>query len=390
MNTQELIQHTEQCFKRHFSEIPENIVLSPGRINLIGEHVDNYDGFVLPAAIDMYIVFTAKKNDHGKVRIFAADIEDVATIYLTDDHEPSKKLWENYFLGILRHLKNSNKNISGLDITFSSNLPIGAGLSSSAALSCGFAFLLNDLFDLGFSKKEIALMGQWAEHNFAGVKCGIMDQFASVFGKKNQVILLDCMTADHQYYNSDFDPYTLLLLDSGVKHTHLTSGYNARRADVFRGADILKENLPDYQNFRTLSLDQIENFKSKLSDEEYLRLIYIVKEISRIRNAVKSLEKKDFVNFGKLMYLTHLGLSEEYEVSCEELDFLVEEMMEKEGVIGSRMMGGGFGGCSISLIRKDRLEAVIHEIKSAYHKKFNIALKDYPVNVSDGTQIFSL
>ncbi|MGC4129105.1 MAG: galactokinase [Bergeyella sp.] len=386
MNTQDLLLNTQHHFKKQFGETPETNVLSPGRINLIGEHVDNYDGFVLPAAIDMYIAFSARKNNRNDIRIYAADINESVSIKIDENHQPSENLWQNYFLGILQNIKKESKFSTGIDVAFSSNLPVGAGLSSSAALSCGFAFLLNHVYNLGFSGKEIALMGQWTEHNFAGVKCGIMDQFASVFGKKNQVILLDCMTAEYQYYNLDFGSYALLLLDSGVKHTHLTSGYNDRRADVLRGIEILKKHFPDYQTLRTVSTEQIESLKQELTEKECQRLIYVVKEIARVKDAVKALEKNAHTEFGKLMYQTHLGLSREYEVSCEELDFLVEEIMKKEGVIGSRMMGGGFGGCSISLIRKDRLQTVTEEIKTSYRQKFGIELKDYSVNISNGTQ----
>lgn len=387
MNKQELLQYTETEFQKQFSTQPEQCVFSPGRINLIGEHIDYNDGYVLPAAIDKYICFAVKPNDLQKLRVYAVDLDENFEFDLSEKIQKSEVLWENYFLGVLDRALLENKRSIGLDITFSSNLPIGAGLSSSAALTCGFATILNHYFELGWDKKTIALTGQWTEHNYVGVMCGIMDQFASVFGQENKAILLDCNSTEMKLYPTDFQDYTLVLFDSCVKHSLVASEYNQRRKEVNEGVEVIKTKYPEFQNFRNLTLEMIEEVKTELSEKQYLRLIFIVKEIARILNAVQALEKSNFTEFGSLVTQTHYGLSKEYEVSCPELDFLVDATLKESGVLGSRMMGGGFGGCTISLVHQDHLDTLITKMKSAYQAEFNIDLKVYPVHVSQGTQM---
>ena len=387
MNKQELIQYTDQEFANQFQTQPEVNILSPGRINIIGEHVDNYDGYVLPAAIDKYICFSAKKNDEGKIRVYAADLKESFEFNLNDKVYKSDKVWENYFLGVLDRVLVEGKETFGVDIAFSSNLPIGAGLSSSAALTCGLATLLNKYYNLGWDKKQIALTGQWTEHNYVGVMCGIMDQFASVFGQENSALLLDCKSMEFKLYPTDFKDYTLVLFDTCVKHSLVDSEYNKRRNDVHEGAAVVKTKYPEFSNFRNLTLEMIEEVKPELSENQYKRLVHIVGEIARILKAVQLLEKNDFVEVGSLITQTHHSLSKLYEVSCEELDFLVENTIVEEGVLGSRVMGGGFGGCTITLVKKDNLPALIEKIQPLYKNQFGIDLKVYPVNVSAGTQI---
>ncbi|RZJ31799.1 MAG: galactokinase [Flavobacterium sp.] len=381
-----LIKNTAEYFEKIFHAKPEYTVLSPGRINIIGEHVDYNDGFVLPAAINKYICFAVSESGSNECTIVAKDLNDAYKFRIGDNIHPVEKMWPNYILGVLAQL--TNRPLKGFNIVFSSTIPMGAGLSSSAALECGFAFAMNTMFNLGLTKKEMALIGQKAEHTFAGVNCGIMDQFASVFGQKKKVIKLDCTTLDYEYHNADFKEYSLLLLDSNVKHTHLTSGYNDRRNDVERGLEILKKRFATIETFRDCNEQQLLEAKAELGEVVFRRCDFVVKEIQRVNDAVDALESSDFERLGKLMYETHQGLSEDYQVSCPELDFLVE-MARTENVPGARMMGGGFGGCSINLVKRGSEERLVERIATAYSDKFGIELKPYKIKISDGTMLYA-
>jgi len=380
-----LIQHTTEHFEKIIQKTPEYIFLSPGRINIIGEHVDYNDGFVMPAAINKYICFAVSKNDSSDCTLIAKDLNEAYKFDLKDDLKPIDKMWANYILGVLQQLKEKHGLSQGFTIVFSSTIPMGAGLSSSAALECGIGYAMNTLFDLGLTKEEIALIGQKSEHTFVGVNCGIMDQFASVFGKKNKVIKLDCNTLQHEYYNADFKKYSLLLLDSNVKHTHLTSGYNVRRQEVEQGLKIIKEHFPEVKTFRNCTEEMVLELKDKLGDVIFRRCHFVVKEIQRVLDAATALSESDFKKLGSLMSEAHHGLSKEYEVSCEEIDFLVDAVQHEKTVLGSRMMGGGFGGCSINLIEKGTEDALIERVSQQYRTAFGIELKPYKIKISKGT-----
>ena len=380
-----LIQNTTNHFKKIFEQEPQHIFLSPGRINIIGEHIDYNDGFVLPAAINKYVCIAISKSNTSKCKIIAKDINEIFQFDINDTLVPNTDMWINYILGVVQQLKDRKLNFGGFNAVFSSTVPIGAGLSSSAAVECGFAYGLNTIFNLGLSKKEIALIGQKSEHTFVGVNCGIMDQFASVFGKKNQVIKLDCNTLDYEYHKADFNEYTLLLLDSCVKHTLLTSGYNDRRNEVEQGLEIIKKQFPNVKTYRDCSEEMILSLEKELTPIIFKRCLYVVKEIQRVQDAVEALENNNLVKLGALMTQTHHGLSKSYEVSCDELDFLVDVVSKNKDVLGSRMMGGGFGGCTINLIKKDIEKELVSNISKAYHTKFGIQLKNYKIKLSKGT-----
>lgn len=384
MKKKKLIKSTASHFETVFQAAPEHIFLAPGRINIIGEHVDYNDGYVLPAAINKYICFAVSSNDSGEVNFVAKDLSDAHHFLLSDEVKPIDKMWANYMLGVLSQLKEKGSRLQGFNVVFSSNIPMGAGLSSSAALECGFGYMLNKMFSLGLSKKEIALVGQKSEHTFAGVNCGIMDQFASVFGKKDHVFKLDCNTLEHDYHPADFTEYSVFLLDSKVKHTHLTSGYNDRRREAAEGLELLKSKYPEVKTFRDLSVQQVEDHKDELGDVRFRRCHFVVGEIQRVLEAVDALEASDFVKLGQLMTETHHGLSKEYEVSCEEIDFLVDHALAENDILGSRMMGGGFGGCSINLVRKGAEKEIVNRISEAYQQQFNIEPAVYKVRISDG------
>lgn len=383
-----LIQHTTSHFEKLFQKKPEYIFLSPGRINIIGEHVDYNDGYVLPAAINKYICFAISKNYSSECAIIAKDLNEAYKFDLNDELQPIDKMWVNYILGVLHQLK-SRGLTDGFNIVFSSTIPIGAGLSSSAALECGIGFAMNSMYDLGLSKEEIALIGQKSEHTFVGVNCGIMDQFASVFGKKNNVIQLDCTSLEYEYHKANFSNYSLLLLDSNVKHTHLTSGYNVRRQEVEQGLSIIKNHFPEVTSFRNCTENMLLEVKEQLGATIYKRCHFVVQEIQRVQDAVVALEDSNFKMLGKLMSLTHKGLSEEYEVSCEEIDFLIHNVQFEKSVLGARMMGGGFGGCSINLVEKGSEKELIEKISVLYRNAFGIELKSYKVKISKGTSQYT-
>jgi galactokinase len=383
-----LVQHTSEHFEKIFHTKPENIFLSPGRINIIGEHVDYNDGFVLPAAINKYICFAVSKSGSSACSLIAKDLNEAYKFDLKDELRPIDKMWANYILGVLHQLKEKHGLAEGFNIVFSSTIPMGAGLSSSAALECGIGFIMDKIFDLGLTKEDIALIGQKSEHAFVGVNCGIMDQFASVFGKKNKAIKLDCNTLEYEYHNADFKNYSLLLLDSNVKHTHLTSGYNVRRQEVEQGLAILKNQFPEVKTFRNCTGEMVESLKEELGKTIYKRCHFVVKEIRRVLDAVDALEQSDFKKLGKLMTETHHGLSKEYEVSCDEIDFLVDAVANEKSVLGARMMGGGFGGCSINLVEKGTENDLIERITEQYRDAFGIDLKAYKIKISKGTTLY--
>ncbi len=380
-----LISDTTLHFESVFQKKPEFIFLSPGRINLIGEHIDYNDGFVLPAAINKYICFAISKNENSECHLIAKDLNETYQFNWNDELKPIDKMWANYILGVLHQLKNSNFEMQGFNMVFSSTIPMGAGLSSSAALECGVGFAVNSIFKLGLSKKDIALIGQKSEHTFVGVNCGIMDQFASVFGKKNNVIKLNCNTLEYEYYQADFNNYSLLLLDSNVKHTHLTSGYNVRRQEVEQGLSIIKLHFPEVKTYRNCSENMVLELQEKLGETLFKRCHFVVKEIQRVQDAAIAIENSDLKKLGELMAQTHIGLSKEYEVSCDELDFLVDAVQNEKSVLGARMMGGGFGGCSINLVEKGLENELIKKIAAKYKTAFGIDLKSYKVKISKGT-----
>ncbi|NML56976.1 galactokinase [Chryseobacterium cheonjiense] len=388
--TELLLTDTREAFRTAFRSEPQHIFLAPGRINIIGEHVDYSDGFVLPAAIDKYICFAVEKLEDSNIcTFFAKDFNDRFSFNVHEKQLPVSQTWANYLLGVFNAIQEEGKTIGGLNIAFSSTIPMGSGLSSSAALECGFAFILNQIFDLGFSKKELAVIGQKAEHTFVGVKCGIMDQFASVFGKDGKVMMLDCHSLDHQYFNADLKGYSLVLFDSCVKHTHLTSGYNDRRKDVDTGKKALWKKFPHIVKFRDFNVEMLDEVRDEIGEIPYKRCLYLLEEIRRVEQAALALSENNAERLGKLLTETHSGLSGKFEVSCDELDFLVAETLQEKGVLGARIMGGGFGGCSINLIEDDQVENVIHTIREKYEAEFNIQMKVYQVKISEGIKEYT-
>jgi galactokinase len=387
MNTP-LIQSTTDFFKKTFGNSPQKIVLSPGRINIIGEHIDYNDGFVLPAAIDKVICFAFEKTNSESSTIVAIDLGESFEINVENPVTLHEVIWTNYFRGVLQQIQNKGLIIGNFNCVFSSTIPTGSGLSSSAAIECGFLFGLNEVFHLNIKPVDLALMGQSAEH-WVGINCGIMDQFSSVMGKANQVIKIDCRNLDFEYHNADFSNYSLVLFDSNVKHSLFTSAYNQRREECEQGLAILSSHFPEVKSFREASEEQLLSIKDSMTEDVFKRSHYVIKEIKRVTLACEALDNGDIVTLGQLLFETHEGLSKEYEVSCPELDMIVDTLKKETAVIGSRMMGGGFGGCTINLIKKGEEDAIKTKLTQLYHATFGIELKTYEVRISNGTSLYN-
>ena len=364
-------------FKARFGT--EGVVYaSAGRINLIGEHTDYNGGFVFPCAIDKCIMAEININGTDRVRAYSLDLDDYAEFGLREEDAPEKQ-WARYIFGVCREVIKRGFTVRGFDTAFAGNVPLGAGLSSSAALESCFAFALNDLFnDNKIDKFELALIGQSTEHNYCGVNCGIMDQFASVFGKKDCLMRLDCRSLEHKYYPFKADGYKLVLLDSKVKHELVDSPYNKRRESCERVARTL-----GVETLRDADMAMLDAAKDKVSEEDYMRARYVIGEKQRVLDVCDALERGDFETVGRCMYETHHGLSKDYEVSCEELDFL-NDIASECGVTGSRIMGGGFGGCTINLVKDELYDKFIATAKAKFNEKYGHEPVVYPVIISDG------
>ncbi len=367
----------------------EIIVRSPGRVNLIGEHTDYNGGFVMPTAIDRAITFYLKKN--GSSHQCNIKSLNYNTETVIDLNHPNLKgdEWTLYLIGIIEEIKKRGRNVPGFDCILWSDLPMGAGISSSAALECGLAYGLNELFDLGLTKIEIAELSQMAEHHYVGTKCGIMDQFASVMSQDDHVIKLDCKTLDYELLPFDIAPYKLLLLNTNVSHKLSDSAYNTRREECAEGVRVLRYKFGNIEFLRDADQEQLNAIRSELSETVYKRCEYVLKENERVLKAAEALKQKDLKTFGKLMYASHEGLSINYEVSCKELDFLTDFSKENENIMGCRMMGGGFGGCTINLIHEDAIENYVNEVSKAYFKEFNIRLTSFTTTPAAGTSLLN-
>lgn len=357
---------------------------SPGRINLIGEHTDYNGAFVFPGAIDKAMVAEIRPNGTDRVRAFALDLGESAEFGLKEEDAPSQS-WARYIFGVCREIQKRGGKIAGFDTVFAGDVPLGAGMSSSAALESTFAFALDDLFSLGLSKWDMAKIGQATEHNYCGVKCGIMDQFASVFGKAGKLLRLDCKSFEYEEHPFDPKGYCLLLVDSCVKHELASSAYNKRRESCENVVAALAKRYPEIKFLRDASFAQLEEVKNEVSEEDYKRAAYVIGEVERVLAVCEALGKGDYQTVGEKMYETHHGMSKLYEVSCEELDFL-NDLAREFGVTGSRVMGGGFGGCTINLLKEELHDSFIAEVKKRYETKYGIQPKFYDVVISDGAR----
>lgn len=365
------------AFIERFSSNPV-FYASAGRINLIGEHTDYNGGFVFPGAIDKYIMTAININGTDKVRLYSVDMNQYTEFGLREEDKPAEQ-WACYVFGVCREVIKRGFEVKGFDAVFAGNVPLGAGLSSSAALESCFAYALNDLFnDNKISIFELALIGQSTEHNYCGVNCGIMDQFASVFGKKDCLMRLDCRSLEFKYFPFKPVGYKLVLVNSQVKHELVDSPYNKRRESCERVAKTL-----GVETLRDADMSMLEAAKNQISDEDYKRAVYVIGEKQRVLDVCEALEKGDYETVGQRMYETHHGLSKDYEVSCEELDFL-NDVAKECGVTGSRIMGGGFGGCTINLVKEELYDTFVQTAKTKFNEKYGIEPIFIDVVISDG------
>ena len=365
------------AFIERFSSNPV-FYASAGRINLIGEHTDYNGGFVFPGAIDKYIMTAININGTDKVRLYSVDMDQYTEFGLREEDKPAEQ-WACYVFGVCREVIKRGFEVKGFDAVFAGNVPLGAGLSSSAALESCFAYALNDLFnDNKISIFELALIGQSTEHNYCGVNCGIMDQFASVFGKKDCLMRLDCRSLEFKYFPFKPMGYKLVLVNSQVKHELVDSPYNKRRESCERVAKTL-----GVETLRDADMSMLEAAKAQISDEDYKRAMYVIGEKQRVLDVCEALEKGDYETVGQRMYETHHGLSKDYEVSCEELDFL-NDVAKECGVTGSRIMGGGFGGCTINLVKEELYDTFVQTAKTKFNEKYGIEPIIIDVVISDG------
>ncbi len=379
------VEDIKKEFNSTFDTTPI-IVRSPGRINLIGEHTDYNEGYVMPAAIDKEIVCAIATNNTNNCRVVALDMKDSFEFDINSFNK-SDKGWPNYILGVIEQFQKKGLEVKGFDCVFGGDIPLGAGLSSSAAMECAFAFGFNTLHNHNLSKLEIVKMSQAAENEYVDVQCGIMDQFASVHGMADQIFRLDCKTLDFEYFNFILDDYHLVLCDTQIKHSLASSEYNTRRKECEQGISVLQKHYNNINSLRDISISQLKKHEKEFDPIVYKRCKYVIEEIKRVIDCCELLIKGDLIGFGKNMYKTHEGLSKEYEVSCTELDFLASKAKESNMVIGTRMMGGGFGGCTINIVKNEFLDQFKEYMTEVYKNELNLELKTYMVKIKNGTSL---
>lgn len=381
------IDYVRSRFVKHFDGQTGNVYASPGRINLIGEHTDYNGGFVFPGAIDKGIMCEIRPNGTNKVMAYSIDLKDRVEFDIDDEKGP-KASWARYLYGIVQEMKKRGVDVKGFNTAFAGDVPLGAGLSSSAALESCYAYALNDLFgENKVSKWDMVLAGQATEHNYCGVNCGIMDQFASVFGMEGKLMRLDCRSREFEYFPFDPKGYRLVLVDSVVKHELASSAYNDRRKSCENVVVALQKKYPEktIETLRDADWDMLNAVKDEVSEEDMKRATFVLGEKDRVLAVCDALNAGDYETVGKKMYETHHGLSKEYEVSCEELDYL-NDIAREDGVTGSRIMGGGFGGCTINLVKEDLYDHFIADVKKKYAERYGKEPKIYDVVIKDGSR----
>ena len=380
------IEFVRSRFIKHFDGKTGNIYFSPGRINLIGEHTDYNGGFVFPGAVDKGIMAEVRPNGTDTVMCYSIDLKDRVEFKVADPESP-RATWARFIYGMVQEFKGLGVDVKGFNIAFAGDVPLGAGMSSSAAMESCFGCALNDLFaDNKISKWDIALAGQATEHKYIGVNCGIMDQFASVFGQKGKLMRLDCRSREFEYFPFNPQGYKLVLVNSKVKHELAGSPYNDRRKSCENVVVALSKHFTNkkFETLRDANWEELEVIKGNVSAEDYQRAHFVLGEKDRVLAVCDALIAGDYETVGKKMYETHQGLSKEYEVSCEELDFL-NEVAKDNGVTGSRIMGGGFGGCTINLVKDEIYDKFITDAMQRFEAKYGHAPEVYPVIISDGS-----
>lgn len=380
-----IVERLRKKFRELYGQEPI-VVAAPGRVNLIGEHTDYNEGFVLPGAVDkrMYVAIAAVSEP--AITIYANQFKESFTFNPEENLQPVSG-WMNYLLGVTHHIKAAGKTVGGAQVLIDGDIPVGAGMSSSAALCSAYGFALNELFNLGLSRMELAFIGQKTEHTFVGVKCGIMDQFASLHGKKGHVMKLDCRSLEYEYIPFDFPDHKIVLVNSMVTHSLAGSEYNVRRQQCEEGVSIIKKSYPAIKSLRDVKLDMLQQHQHDMSSVVFDRCWYVVTEEERLISGCEALQHGDLDTFGKLMIATHNGLSKQYAVSCTQLDFLAERAGFIEGVVGSRMMGGGFGGCTINIVHTEMVDSFKEKIQQSFEGLFKVTPEVYITQIEDGTHV---
>jgi galactokinase len=375
---------TAALFSEKFLQQPL-IVRSPGRVNIIGEHTDYNDGFVLPAAIDKAIYVAVARRDDDAIKLFAGNFNEGFETKVQDIHPTAS--WHTYILGIVDQLQKNGYRVSGFNLVIDGDVPAGAGLSSSAAVECAVVFALNELFDFKIDNLQMVKMAQQAEHTYAGLQCGIMDMFASMFGKKDHAIKLDCRSLRYEYIPLQLDGHKLVLFNSNVKHSLASSAYNVRRQQCEEGVALLQVHYPHVKNLRDASMQMLDDHVKQKDALVYRRCKFVVEEIERLHTACADLKQGNLTALGKKMFATHEGLSKDYEVSCKELDFLAAAVKNNPAVLGARMMGGGFGGCTINIVKEEAIEELTGKLTKEYKAAMGMELSAYIVQTEDGGSI---
>ena len=375
-------QHVKKVFAQKYNS-PFRFFAAPGRINLIGEHTDYNEGFVMPAAIDKRIYLAIAPRETTEVELFSIDFDETVAF---DIHQTTDRLphWAKYPYGVVKEILAAGHAVKGFKAVFGGDIPTGAGLSSSAALESAFATALNTVFNLSINKLTLASIGQLAEHNYAGVRCGIMDQFASIHGKENNVIQLDCRSLAFEHFPLELHEHELLLADTRVKHSLASSAYNQRREECEEGVRILSKLQPGIKNLRDVNPEDVRKHKSLMSKEVFMRCEYVAEENERVKATARALAKGEIDKVGQLLYASHQGLKNKYQVSCRELDLLVDTALKTQGVLGARMMGGGFGGCTLNIVETSSMEKVIKIMTESFQAELGSEPAFYRVNISGG------
>ncbi len=380
---QQMIQQVTANFKARFNEEPA-LFRSPGRVNIIGEHTDYNNGFVLPAAIDKAIYIGISKRNDDVISLYSEEFHESFETKVSEV-KPTDKGWPNYILGIVDQLNKKGHTITGFNLNIDGDIPIGSGLSSSAAVECATGFALNEVFGLNLSRLDLAFIAQKAEHEFAGVRVGIMDMFASLFGKKDHVIKLDCQSLEYEYVPLVLKGFKIVLLNTNVKHSLSSSEYNTRRQQCEEGVALVKEHYPEVKTLRDVTMEMLYQYVKPKNELVYRRCKYVVEENQRLLAACEDLKNGHVEALGEKMFQTHDGLSKEYEVSCKELDFLVDAVRNNPNVLGARMMGGGFGGCTINIVKEEAIDGLIKELSGSYKEQMGLELTPYIAQTADGT-----
>lgn len=402
------LNRIQQEFCNRFGHSPEFIVSAPGRVNLIGEHTDYNDGFVFPAAIDRYIHIAASKRSDRQIHLHALDMREECIFSLDTPDESETPTWSNYLKGVAYLLQRQvlseiDQTLTGMTAVITGNVPVGAGLSSSAALSvaASLAFLgtcdlqipdagINtnkDITEIGLNPTKLAALCQQTEHQFVGVNCGIMDQTISLLGKTDHALFLDCRSLEYKHVPLNLTNILLVICNTNVKRELASSEYNKRRAECEKGVEILQQWMPNITSLRDVTLKDFKKYEVELPQLTQKRCRYVVEENTRVQDAVDALKKEDIRTFGKLMNASHVGLRDAYEVSCDELNILTDIAQSIDGVIGARMTGAGFGGCTVNLVQENIVETFRDRVMKTYTQQTGIEPDIYICNVGDGARI---